>query len=88
MAEGPDVTSAALGPLLRRIRRMADCSQRELARRLGLSATAVAQAETGVRDLPTTVLIRAAGLAGLRLGLLDAGGRELPGMTPAAQDLR
>jgi transcriptional regulator with XRE-family HTH domain len=84
MAEDPDPASAALSPLLRRIRRAADCSQRELARRLGISATAVAQAETGTRDLPTSVLVRAAELAGLRVGLLDTDGREVPGMAPDA----
>ena len=69
-----------LGGLLRRIRRTVDCSQREFARLLGLSATAVAQAETGVRDLPATVLARAAELAGLRLALVDGQDREVPGM--------
>jgi len=79
MAEDAEQPATTLGGLLRRIRRTADCSQRELAERLGLSATAVAQAETGVRDLPATALVRAAGLAGLRLALLGADG-EVPGM--------
>jgi transcriptional regulator with XRE-family HTH domain len=73
-----------LGTLVRRIRRAADLSQREMARALGVSAGAVAQAETGARDLPSTVLARAAELAGLRLGLLDAEGREVAGMSPDA----
>ena len=71
-----------LGALVRRIRRTADLSQRQLAHALGVSIGAVAEAETGRRDLPATVLARAAGLAGLRLGLLDADGREVVGMTP------
>jgi transcriptional regulator with XRE-family HTH domain len=70
--------------LLRRIRRTADLSQRELARTLGVSNGAVAQVETGERDAPATLLLRAAAVAGLRLALLDAGGTELPGMDPDA----
>lgn len=80
-AAGPPVR---LGPLLRRVRRTADLSQRELAGALGVSASTVAQAETGARDLPATVLARAAALAGLRLGLLDASGNQVPDMTPDA----
>jgi hypothetical protein len=49
-----------------------------------VARSTVARAETGDRDLPVSVLVRAAELAGLRLGLLDAGGREVPGMTPGA----
>ena len=65
---------------MRRIRRTADLSQRELARALGLSTGAVAQAETGRRDMPATVLARAAAIAGLRLALVDDTGAEVPGM--------
>jgi transcriptional regulator with XRE-family HTH domain len=67
---------------LRRIRRLADTSQRELASACGVSQSAVAQAESGRRDLPVGTLARAAGLAGLRLVLLDAAGREICGMAP------
>ena len=74
----------AVASLLRRIRRTADVSQRELAEALGLSRSTVARAETGDRDLPATVLARAAQLAGLRLALLDAGGHEVAGMTDGA----
>ena len=70
----------ALGFLLRRIRRITDLSQRQLATELGISASTVARVETGQRDLPATVLIRAAARAGLRLGLLDGEGREVTGM--------
>jgi transcriptional regulator with XRE-family HTH domain len=72
------------GSLLRRIRRSADLSQRDLARALGVAASAVAQVEAGSRDLPVGVLTRAAQLAGLRLALLDAGGAEVAGMAPGA----
>jgi transcriptional regulator with XRE-family HTH domain len=67
---------------LRRIRRLADLSQRELASRAALSASAVAHAEAGTRDLPVASLARAAALAGLRLALLDSEGREVSGMAP------
>ena len=70
--------------LVRRIRRTADLSQRELARALGVAASTVARAENGARDLPASVLARAASLAGLRLALLDAAGTEMPGMDPRA----
>ena len=73
-----------LGALVRRIRRAADLSQRELARALRLSNGAVAQAETGQRDLPATVLMRAAELAGLRLALVGDDGREVAGMAADA----
>ncbi len=65
---------------LRRIRRVADVSQRELAAASGVSHSAIAHAEAGRRDLPVGVLLRAAELAGLRLALLDAAGREVQGM--------
>ncbi|MCZ2817487.1 helix-turn-helix domain-containing protein [Modestobacter sp. VKM Ac-2984] len=87
-APGTDVPADGaplrLGSLLRRIRRTADLSQRELAGALGVAASMIAQVETGARDLPAGVLARAATLAGLRLGLLDASGREVAGMTPGA----
>ncbi|SFK90263.1 helix-turn-helix domain-containing protein [Geodermatophilus ruber] len=66
--------------MLRRIRRLADLSQRELALRVGVSKSAVAAAEAGTRDLPVRVLAHAAALAGLRLALLDEQGAEVPGM--------
>jgi transcriptional regulator with XRE-family HTH domain len=65
---------------LRRIRRTADLSQRELAGALGISAAAVGQAEAGTRQVPLAVLARAAALAGLRLALVDDAGREVAGM--------
>ena len=72
---------------LRRIRRTADCSQRELADHLGVSKATVAAVETGARDLSSELLVRAADLAGLRVALVDAGGQEVPVMSgPAARD--
>ncbi len=69
---------------LRRIRRAADLSQRELAGAAALSVSAVAHAEAGTRDLPVSALVRAAALAGLRLALLDGAGMEVRGMHPDA----
>ena len=65
---------------LRRIRRTADLSQRELGDRLGISKSMVAAAESGTRDLFVKVVTRAASLAGFRLVLLDTQGREVAGM--------
>lgn len=67
---------------LRRIRRIADLSQRELAEASSLSVSAVAHAEAGSRDLPVAALARAAERAGLRLALVDAAGVEVRGMHP------
>ena len=50
---------------LRRIRRLADLSQRELAARAAVSASAVGHAEAGTRDLPVASPARAAAVAGL-----------------------
>jgi transcriptional regulator with XRE-family HTH domain len=73
-----------LGGHLRRIRRRADLSQRQLARAAGISAASLAGAEAGSRDLPVGALVRAAALAGLRLALLDDTGREVGPMSPEA----
>ncbi|GAB3354584.1 helix-turn-helix domain-containing protein [Modestobacter lapidis] len=69
-----------LSGALRRIRRTADLSQRELAAACGVSASALAKAEARRRGLPVDVLERAAAVAGLRLALLDAAGTEVAGM--------
>ena len=88
-AREPDrVQSFELPGALRRIRRLADLSQRELAARARLTQSAVAQAESGRRDVPVGALARAAAVAGLRLALLDADGREVSGMSAdAVRDL-
>ena len=78
--EDPGVDTFDLSGALRRIRRTADLSQRELAAACGVSASAVAHAEARRRGLPLEVLQRAAALAGLRLALLDGSGREVIGM--------
>ncbi|CCH86041.1 Transcriptional regulator, XRE family [Modestobacter italicus] len=70
-----------LAGVLRRIRRLTDCSQRELAERIGISKTAVAAAEHGTRDLAVSVLVRAAATAGCRLAVLGPSGLELGPMS-------
>jgi HTH-type transcriptional regulator/antitoxin HipB len=70
--------------MLRRIRRVADLSQRELAREVDVSKSAIAAAETGVAGLDVRVVAHAATVAGLRLALVDAEGAEIPGMSSEA----
>jgi transcriptional regulator with XRE-family HTH domain len=72
---------------LRRIRRIADLSQRELAEACGIAHAVVAHAESGRRGLSTEILVRAAALARLRLALVDeSGGEVLPMTADAARD--
>jgi transcriptional regulator with XRE-family HTH domain len=59
-------------------------SQRELARACGVPQSAVAQAESGRRDLTVDLLSRAAAVAGLRLALVDVDGVEAPPMDDGA----
>jgi transcriptional regulator with XRE-family HTH domain len=65
---------------LRRVRRTADLSQRELARLVGVSKSCIGAAESGSSGFDVRVLARAAALAGLRLALLDPEGCEIEGM--------
>jgi transcriptional regulator with XRE-family HTH domain len=78
------MTAFDLPGALRRVRRRADMSQRELAAAAGISASAVAKAESGTRDLPTSLLARIAEVAALRLALVDGNGREVGPMSDAA----
>ncbi len=70
--------------MLRRARRAADLSQRQLADALGVAQSTIARAEAGRRDVTVGLLAGAAGLAGLRLALLDGEGREVALMDGAA----
>jgi transcriptional regulator with XRE-family HTH domain len=76
-ADAGQVSTFDLPGALRRIRRIADMSQRELATVAGISASAVGAAETGRRDLPVRAIAAMATLAGLRLALVDDGGHEV-----------
>jgi transcriptional regulator with XRE-family HTH domain len=75
------VSTFDLPGALRRIRRRADMSQRELAAAAGVSASAVGHAETGKRDPTVRALAGLATLAGLRLTLVDEAGDEVAPMT-------
>ena len=66
-----------LAGLVRRIRRTADCSQRQLADLSGTSKTPLAGAESGQRGVPVQVLARAGAVAGFRVVLLDEAGNEV-----------
>jgi len=70
-----------VGGTLRRIRRLADLSQRELARALDVSKSSIAVMECGDRGIDVLLLARAAELAGLRLALIDANGGEVAPMS-------
>jgi transcriptional regulator with XRE-family HTH domain len=69
---------------LRRIRRIADLAQRELAAAASISPGTLANAEAGRRDLPVQSLVRAAAVAGLRLALVSETGEEVASMHPDA----
>jgi transcriptional regulator with XRE-family HTH domain len=75
------VSTFDLPGALRRIRRLADLSQRELAAAAGVSASTIGHAETGTRDLSVRVLTGMATLARLRLALLDESGDEVAPMS-------
>src|SRR3954451_20612963 len=69
---------------VRRIRRRADFSQRQLAQAAGISQSLVARVEAGKQDIAVGLLERLAALAGLRLGLIDEAGNEVAGMADGA----
>ncbi len=73
-----------LSGLLRRVRRRADLSQRQLADRLQISKSSVAAVELGARDLGAGLLAEAAALAGLRVVLVDRDGHEVEPMRDGA----
>jgi transcriptional regulator with XRE-family HTH domain len=73
-----------LAAVLRRVRRVADLSQRELATAAELSVSIVAHAEAGTRDLPVRALLRVVALAGFRLAVVDHDGRQVQGMADGA----
>jgi transcriptional regulator with XRE-family HTH domain len=60
---------------LRRARRIADMSQRELARAAGVSQAAVSQIEAGTRVPSMRLFQRILAVAGLQLVVVDAGRR-------------
>jgi HTH-type transcriptional regulator/antitoxin HipB len=72
-----------LAGLLRRIRRRADLSQRELARACQVTPSVIAHAEAGRRGMSAQLLATAAEVAGLRLAIVDPAGHEIDGMSDA-----
>jgi transcriptional regulator with XRE-family HTH domain len=73
-----------LGPgMLRRIRRTADVSQRELAAMLGVAQSTVGRWEAGETSPDLETAARLAGIAGLRLALVDVDDRVV---APMAED--
>jgi HTH-type transcriptional regulator/antitoxin HipB len=78
------MASFELPGALRRVRRLADLSQRELARAIETSKSAIAAVEAGHAGFDARLLARAAALAGLRLALVDGDGREVAGMSSEA----
>jgi transcriptional regulator with XRE-family HTH domain len=72
------------GGSLRRIRRLADASQREFAAVLGVSKSLIAAIESGRCGIDALLLGRAAAVAGLRVALVDAEGREVEAMADTA----
>jgi HTH-type transcriptional regulator/antitoxin HipB len=67
--------------VVRRIRRTADLSQRELALLLGLTKSSIGRVESGSAGLDARELARAATIAGLRLALVDDSGVEVAHMS-------
>lgn len=73
---GEHPTWPAVG-YLRRVRRLLDLSQRELAQELGVSQGTIAWLESGRRPVGLETLQAALALAGLRLAVLDGDGVEV-----------
>lgn len=64
-----------LSEIVRRVRRIADLSQRELAKHAGVSAAAIAALETGSRTPSLPTLQRILHAATVQLVVVDAAGR-------------
>ena len=76
---GASETNAA--GYVRRVRRLADLNQRELADRVGLSQSMVSAIESGHRPISLEVWDRVLAVAGLRLAVVDGEGREIAPMS-------
>ena len=88
MSTSPRAAAEPAGPgLVRRVRRRADLSQRDLADRLGVSQSTVARWETGKTSPSLSMVHELATLAGLRVALVDDTGSVVPAMRDdAARD--
>ena len=65
-----------------RVRRQLDLSQRDLARRLGVSHAAIARVEANRNGIDVADLERLVGLEGMRLAVLDESGAEMAPIPP------
>lgn len=75
-----------VGGYLRRARRLADLSQRQLAAKAEVSASAIAKLEGTTRTRPTIAMMqKLLAAAGLRLAVVDADGAEVEPMPEPAQ---
>jgi HTH-type transcriptional regulator/antitoxin HipB len=64
---------------VRRARRLADLSQRELATQIGVDQSAISRVEGG-RDLEVNTFLRILATANLRVAIVDASGEEVTAM--------
>ncbi|MEJ8278404.1 helix-turn-helix domain-containing protein [Pseudonocardia spirodelae] len=84
-----DVVVPDLSGVVRRVRRSADLSQRELAARTGLAPSTIARIESRSLAPALGTLAAILAVAGLRLVVVDAQGRRVPPMEdPPGDDLR
>lgn len=67
---------------LRRARRVADLSQREMAAQVGVSRSVIGRAESDRGSASLELLIAVLGVAGLQLSVLDGDGRPVAPMRP------
>ena len=83
-----ETTAVSQGPgLVRRVRRLSDLSQRDLAQRLGVSQSTVARWETGQSSPTLGVVEQILAFGGLRLAAVDASGATVaPMRDDAARD--
>jgi transcriptional regulator with XRE-family HTH domain len=72
--------SFAVDGLVRRARRIADLSQRELAAAAGIAPSTIGRIEAGDRQPSLALLLRVLGVAGLELVVVDAQGRVVQPM--------
>jgi HTH-type transcriptional regulator/antitoxin HipB len=66
---------------VRRVRRIADLSQRELASSVGVGQSTISRAESG-RDIALALFARILAAAGLRISIVDADGVETAPVPP------
>lgn len=84
----PSQVSFPTGDYVRRLRRVADLSQRELAAVVDLSASSIRRLETGTMDPRLTPFARLLQLVGWRLAVVDEERREVTPLRELGGDLR